>query len=146
MSELLDVTVKVPAERIPDFYSMYGAWLSGSSSKESAESLQPWTEDDQVLANHVWARLSPVARKLFETLWSAHTRTSASELAKRLGLGNEFVVAGALAWPGRHSYAVGRKLPVAWEENSDGSFYWMEQVPGELFKTAKKISDNLDMP
>ena len=60
----------------------------------------------------VWDKISPVARDPFNILSESPGKVHARELAGKLGLGNEFVVAGTLAWPGRYAYEVRRKLPV----------------------------------
>jgi hypothetical protein len=52
---------------------------------------------------------------------------------------SEWWVAGVLAWPGRHSYAVGRWLPVRYEEGPVGgsASYWMTAEVTSLFRKAK---------
>ena len=57
---------------------------------------------------------------------------------RRLGVKNgKYGVAGALAWPGRYSYAMLRKHPVRYREASDGQArYHVEPAAAELFRAA----------
>ncbi|MGI8666477.1 MAG: DUF6416 domain-containing protein [Jatrophihabitans sp.] len=52
-------------------------------------------------------------------------------------------VAGVLAWPGRYSAAIGKKLPVLKEDGEigQGSNYWIEQSVAELFAKARSDAE-----
>ena len=71
---MIDVTVKVPEDRVGEFYSMFGTWLTGSlpvvtvpdtaTIEDSREDLPPWSSSDDELAAVVWGKLSDPARRL----------------------------------------------------------------------------------
>jgi hypothetical protein len=133
--------VLVPTERVIEFYGMLGPWLAGSTAGESAGSeLEPWSDNDLVLAVTVWGKLSPAARQLFSVLMeSPEEPVSSEELAEHLHLPNAYGVAGVLAWPGRHSYKVGREFPIIWEQGTDdeSARYWMTSDVAALFRQAR---------
>lgn len=141
---LIDVTVKVPEERVGDFYAMYGRWLSGEPVADEAidEADEPrnWTNSDEdlALAHVVWGKLSPNAEALFSLLISQPGRkVSGEELAGTLGIAyGKAGVAGVLAWPARHCAAVNRTGLWSWEYRSDGegAYYWVEPEIADLFK------------
>src|SRR4051794_25161425 len=97
--DMMDVTVKVPTDRVPGFYSMFGAWLSGSTATASAaeevsaatgnDAYEEWGAADVDLAASVWAKFSPTAKGLFSTLIdSPERRFSGDELSEMLGIPN----------------------------------------------------------
>jgi hypothetical protein len=143
------VTVLVPdePERVAEFYERHGRWLGGLDVEDgeevnAVESVN-WTDSDQdlALARVVWAKLSPRAKALFELLMGTPNRKfSGEDLAETLDIPNgKYGVAGVLAWPGRHSHAVGRWLPVRYEEGPVGGSanYWMTSEVASLFGRAK---------
>ena len=146
---MVDVTIKIPEDRVPAFYEMVGRWLTGTAgtasaaTSEGAEStLEPWGRDDVELARSVWAKLTEPAKRMFEVLISEPGRhVSAEELANDAVLDDRFVLAGTLAWPGRYCYAVGRKVAIEWSSQSDGSKYWMEPVTADVFRQAKELGE-----
>jgi len=141
---MIGVTVLVPEDRVADFYEMFGRWLGGAEGmnirEEDPRELVQWSNsgEDVALARTVWGKLSPRAQAVFKFLMEAPgQRFTAEELADTLDIPNgKYGVAGALAWPGRHSYAVGRWLPVRYEKGpvGDGALYWMEPEVGALFR------------
>src|SRR5690349_9669330 len=111
MVNTVDLTVPVPADRVAEFYTWFGSWLSrppGAPGREimeeSATSEQvPWSKDHDVeLAREVWSKFSPTAKSLFTTLMNEPgSKFSGDELAEMLGIANgKHGVAGVLAWPG----------------------------------------------
>jgi hypothetical protein len=150
--EMMDVTVKVPTDRVGEFYSMFGAWLSGSTATASAseevsaatgnDAYEAWVAADVDLATSVWAKFSPTAKSLFSTLIdSPDRRFSGDELSEMLGIPNgKHGVAGVLAWPGRHCFAAGRKLLWSWAYPYEGApaVYWLTQDIADLFRQARE--------
>jgi hypothetical protein len=141
-----DITIKVPDERVPEFYEFFGKWLGGRldttqnpSTNGSDIPTEPWSEGDLELAKQVWGRLSDRAKGLFIVLADhAESRFSAIQLAEQLEIPHGRAgVAGTLAWPGRHCIAVGRKLPVSYRELEDDSEYWMTDDVAALFRAAR---------
>ena len=146
---MIDLTVKVPEDRVPEFYTMFGRWLSGEEARgvvpaeASAPSTREWTNsaEDIPLARTVWEKLSPHAKTLLSLLMDLPGRKiSGEDLAKELGIPNgKYGIAGVLAWPGRRCAAVGRGLPWRWDEGAPGAsaLYWMDQEIADLFKKVR---------
>ena len=64
---MIDVTVKVPEDRVPEFYVIFGQWLNGAPAPAmplvGRNALTPddrpaWTDDDVDVARNVWNKLS----------------------------------------------------------------------------------------
>jgi hypothetical protein len=149
---MADITVPVPDERVPEFYQFFGAWLAGSTTAVAAEGhqpgspeveVEPWgqTGDDLALAQVVWGKLSQPAQAMFNLLMEhPGEKISGETVAAKVGIEKgKYGVAGLLAWPARHSYAVGRQLPVWYEDGPVGGSadYWIEPDVADLFKKAK---------
>ena len=140
---MIDVTVKVPEDRVAEFYSMFGAWLStpfgGSTGEPDTGGRHPWAPSDQELARSVWNKLSPQAKSLFTTLIDhSGQKFSGTELAERVGIANgRHGVAGVLAWPGRYCVASDRKLMWEWEyPDGEQAVYWLASETADLFRKA----------
>jgi hypothetical protein len=145
MIDVLDVSVKVPAHRLGQFYERHGLWLAEVQASDAPADAgpQPWADNEDSLApaGEVWAKLSAPAKALF-SLWIDHpgAAISAQEIAHDLGIPNgKNGVAGLLAWPGRYCAAVNRELPWRWEPGSEnsGAYYWMESEVAELFRKVR---------
>ena len=144
----IDITVKVPEDRVPEFYSLVGSWLAGELGEEQGATpsvpASEWTnsEEDVALARLVWGKLSPRAKALFSLLMdNPGVKVSGEELADTLDIPNgKYGVAGVLAWPGRHSAAVNRTLPCKYEDGPVGgsASYWMESDIAELFQEVRR--------
>jgi hypothetical protein len=147
------VTVDVPAERVPEFYAWFAAFLAaepghgpprgrgrgwergGPYRRDSA----PWTAEDGEAAAWLYRKLAPPARALFDLLIEEPgKRHPGNEIAARLELEKgAHGVAGVLAWPGRYCRKLGRDLPIATEGRDDGGTdYFMEPELAKLFATA----------
>lgn len=150
---MAEITVPVPDDRIAEFYSFFGTWLAGGPSPAPALGQQvgnpvtevsPWgqTDEDLALAQVVWGKLSERAQAMFELLMEhPGQKISGEMIAEKVDIPNgKYGVAGVLAWPGRHSYAVGRPLPVRYEDGPVGgsASYWIDKDTAELFKHAQK--------
>lgn len=88
-----------------------------------------WPTDDVAVsdAQRLWAGISPVAMKLLTILISVSPeRIGADDLAAALGLeSGARGVAGVLSGVALKADAVGRRLPVMWQEG-EPSTYWIE--------------------
>lgn len=154
-----DITVPVPEARTAEFYQFFGLWLAGSLSLPGgipvgAESPpetsqmptphQPWgdTESDVNDAALLWEKYSPRARAMFSLLVDNPGKEFTGEqIADAANIPNgAHGVAGVLAWPGRHGYAIGRGLPTSWREDPETfeSFYSMSEERASLFKAARE--------
>ncbi len=144
------VTVAVPEERVPEFYSWFAHFLAAPAGAEpSADAWSrpgpprggpeglgrrgggpgrwhfdatPWTAEDARTAQWLYRKLAPPARELLDLLLDEPSRRwSGNELADRLGLEKgAHGVAGILAWPGRYARKLGRPLPIATAKRDDG--------------------------
>lgn len=138
---MLDITVKVPRNRIAEFYLMHGRWLAGPDEGFGESGLeQDWTSADADLARVVWAKFSPTAKALFSRLIDqpGH-RFSGEELAEALRLDKgKHGIAGVLAWPRRHCIAVGRRHCWRWEyPDGETVRYWMDDEMIAAFGQAR---------
>lgn len=150
---MADITVPVPDDRVAEFYQFFGAWLAGSAPAAVSAGMQvgnphaevsPWgqTDEDLALAKVVWTKLSDRAKAMFDLLMEhPGDKISGEMVAETLDIPNgKYGVAGVLAWPGRHSYGVGRHLPVRYEDGPVGGSanYWMDKAVADLFQLAKQ--------
>lgn len=144
---MIDVTVKVPEERIAEFYAWFGQWLAGGGGEKAAAATAKdgsWSPSDLELAAKYWEKLSIAAKALFSTLIdNPGKKISGEELATKLELPNgKYGVAGVLAWPGRHGNALGRSIPCSRTDgdpkDGDGALYWMEPELADLFRKARQ--------
>lgn len=159
----LTVPVPVPAERIPEFYQLFGLWLAGSlslpagnptslSTSPQASGLPPvkeWSDADSDLTDAVvlWDKFSANARAMFSLLIdNPGKKFTGEQIAEATNISNgAHGVAGVLAWPGRHGYAIGRGLPSCWREDPETleSVYWMSEERASLFAAARqKVEGN----
>jgi Family of unknown function (DUF6416) len=153
------VTVAVPEERVPEFYSWFAAFLAAEPGtppptpgrgrrgprglRQHAEA-SAWSADDADQAAWLYRKLAPPARQLFDLLLDAPGQRFGGELiAKRLGLDKgAHGVAGILAWPGRYSRHLNRVLPIATEGRADGGTdYYMDPDTAALFAAARAHAD-----
>ncbi|MDQ6750757.1 MAG: DUF6416 domain-containing protein [Actinomycetota bacterium] len=149
------VTVAVPEDRVPEFYSWFAAFLAaqpgapppfagrrrgGPRHRRHPGEAQAWSAQDGDQAAWLYRKLAPPARELFDLLAEAEgARFAGDEIAKRLGLEKgAHGVAGILAWPGRYCRRLDRALPIATEGRADGGTdYYMEPEVATLFTAAR---------
>ena len=152
------VTVAVPEERVPEFYSWFAVFLEaepgtpprlGGGGRRGRRGLhhraeaRAWSAQDADQAAWLYGKLAPPARALFDLLADAPgERIGGEGIAKRLGLEKgAHGVAGILAWPGRYCRHLGRVLPIATEGRADGGTdYYMEPDVAGLFAASRKPS------
>ncbi len=150
-----EITVAVPEERVPEFYSWFAAFLAaepgtpppsrqrgrhGQWGSREHRQVSAWSADDVDQAAWLYRKLAPPARELFDILLEAPgERIAGEQIAKRLGLDKgAHGVAGVLAWPGRYARHLDRVLPIATEGRGDGGTdYYMEPDIASLFATAR---------
>lgn len=160
------VTVAVPEERVPEFYSWFAAFLAAPAGSDPATAAPgpraprggpgrhggpghwghfrastPWGEGDEETAAWLYRKLAPPARELLDLLLDdPDRRWSGNELAAALGLEKgAHGVAGMLAWPGRYSVKLGKSLPIATAKRDDGGTdYFLDPTTAALFAAARK--------
>jgi Family of unknown function (DUF6416) len=147
-----EVTVAVPEERVPEFYSWFAAFLAaepgtppplrgrGRRGPRHRGEARAWSAEDADQAAWLYAKLAPPARELVDLLADTPgERIGGEDIAKRLGLEKgAHGVAGILAWPGRYSRHLDRVLPIATEGRPDGGTdYYMEPGTAGLFAAAR---------
>jgi Family of unknown function (DUF6416) len=149
------VTVAVPEDRVPEFYSWFAAFLAaepgtpppsrgrgrhGPRGLRHHSDASAWSTDDVEKAAWLYRKLAPPAQRLFDMLLEDPGRRVAGErIANQLGLEKgAHGVAGILAWPGRYSRHLNRVLPIATEGRADGGTdYYIEPETAALFATAR---------
>ena len=147
---MIDVSVKIPEERVGEFYELVGRWLSGDLQRPDVDLPEPpdslakeWTntEEDVRLARVVWEKLSPHATAVFLLLMGHPGRkVSGDDLAATVKIPNgKYGIAGVLAWPGRHCAAVGRRPLWRWESGPPGgsASFWVDKEVADLFKRVR---------
>jgi hypothetical protein len=150
-----EITVAVPEERVPEFYSWFAAFLAaepgtpppslrrgrhGAWGPRMNRQVNAWSADDVDQAAWLYRKLAPPARELFDLLLEAPGKRIAGEqIARQLGLDKgAHGVAGVLAWPGRYARHLDRVLPIATEGRADGGTdYYMEPHTAALFAAAR---------
>lgn len=144
---MIDITIKVPEERVAEFYAMYGHWLAspGGATGPPGVDVEPseaveWGEGDVELAATVWKKFSPRAKALFSTLIdNPEDKFTGDVLAEMHEIPNgRYGVAGVLAWPSRHCFAVGRRYCWRWAyPEGETAVYWMEAPVAAVFRKAR---------
>ena len=135
---MIDVTLKVDEARLAEFYAMYAHWLETSTPAATAPDgelkLNGWGLGDEDQARHVWSRMSPQARHLFQLLPAAPDSVPWGDLANALGPdADATTVGGTLGWPARFAKEVGRTRPTRAGETPQGTVYWLEPEVKALF-------------
>ena len=152
------ITVAVPEERVPEFYSWFADFLTaepgtapaggrgrhGHRGRRPPSDASAWSADDADQAAWLYQKLAPPARELFDLLLDAPgERFGGETIARRLGLEKgAHGVAGILAWPGRYSRHLGRVLPIDTEGRADGGTdYYIDPDTAAIFATARQEPD-----
>jgi hypothetical protein len=103
-----DITVPVPADRVPEFYRWFADWVDGKVVDASSPSAEATDEPDLSAAVRWWNLLKPRERRIF-SLWidAAPRMLTATEIIKELDLTGPREIAGILSWPGRKGKKAG---------------------------------------
>lgn len=159
----MDVTVKVPEERLVEFYAMHAAWLSAppqtavlpstisdqpvavpqpvTHAGEDYGDRQAWSNADAALAAELWDKFSAQAKALFSKLIDEPDRQfRGEELAEILNIPNgQSGAAGVLAWPGKYCKQANRELLWKWTYPVEGEpvVYWMTPEVAALLREAR---------
>lgn len=171
---MMNVTVSIPKSRYADFFRNFANWLEGDLSPSEIpqkalrhvgdRTREPWVypgddwrlppggvlskvDNDVRVARKLLDKLSDTALQIFRQLmWHPGTGHSSHELAKKAGLPSSNAVAGALSWPGKHAYAMGKNLPFKWrrDEATGQAIYFMEDDTAQIFRWAEHPEKSLE--
>jgi hypothetical protein len=129
---LVEVTVRVPEERVGDFYLMHGQWLQSLGQAEAQPGREEWSSKDVSLASEMKKALPANSAALLDLLVRKESLTT-EEVAHELGL-DVSQVTGVAGWVGRVANTVNRRSPIKTRQ-VDGSTEWrVERNVSKLFK------------
>lgn len=105
---MTEITVPVPADRVPEFYRWFADWVDGKVSDPVRPCAAVPAEQDLEAAVRWWNLLKPRERKMF-SLWveAAPRMLTATEIIDKLDLNGPREIAGILSWPGRKGNKAG---------------------------------------
>jgi hypothetical protein len=138
----VEISVKIPAWRVGDFYRVISLWMDGAplgraEARARGEPTERWddTKADIEIAARVLRKLTPPAQRLFRVLFAnPGVRYEADKLAELANIPNgRYGIAGVLAWPTRYCNEVGRPLPIEMVPQVGGSIYWMKDYVARAF-------------
>jgi Family of unknown function (DUF6416) len=142
----INATVAVPAERLADFYEMFGRWLAGASGRlvSSSAPRLSWGADEVATAVEFYEWISAKAALILD-FWMDHPGIwlTSSDTAAAAGLAGAYGVAGSLSSVGKAAAKFGRELPFEWRAGAAGApgSYRMSESTAELFQAARAAAD-----
>jgi hypothetical protein len=141
MIEWVSIDVRVPGERIPDFYRMFSSWLSAEENavpQSTQQTAKSWFDGDRSSeAVKLLNSVTPFANRILTFLmYHPGQPISAEELAKKVGLPSPRVMTGSLKSVGVQSRRLGLELPYFLERTVNGSMYWMDHAVAQTLKRA----------
>ncbi len=104
-------------------------------------------DNDVRVARKLLDKLSEKALRIFKhMMWHPGSGYTSHELAKVAGLDSSNAVAGALSWPGKHTYKLGKKLPFKWrrDEETGQAIYSMDDEVAQIFRWAEHPEKSLE--
>ena len=139
MSNLIEVTVQIPEDRLSELYEAVADIINRPKRNTShIKAPQPWAKGDKVLATVVFAKLSQNAQKVVRYLANRPDQNIlGAEIATALGLSKgQQAIAGVLGPVGIHCKKVNRQMPYTthYPSGATAAFYCMSQEVAELFK------------
>jgi len=134
---MIEITVKVPEDRVAEFYVMHGEWLRKVADEEATPApRRRWTTKDGDLARQVWAKLPPKPAKMLELLIEAG-QMDAAALVAGLGFSDASQIVGVHGWVGRVCNEFGMFSPIE-AKTADGATVWsLDPEIGRLFAEAR---------
>lgn len=142
-TELVTTTVNVPAERLGEFYEMFGKWLNGVDRPEPEgwRDGRAWGESDFAQAETFYRSVSANARLVLD-FWAANPGrwVSGDETAREVGVNGPKGVAGTLSSVGKTADKMKRQLPFEHRDGQSGEsgMYRMSHEISSLFVAAKR--------
>ena len=141
-NDLVDVTVSVPRDRLPDLYRLAASLNEAADGAPSSQGPVPWQERDTDIAARFRTTVSDNARKILDVLADLPTgeTISGKALARAAGLGDSpYTVAGSLSSVGKAAVKFGRELPYRATpgETGESSTYEMPTHVADVFRAAR---------
>jgi hypothetical protein len=134
---MTEVTVKVPEERVAEFYVAHGQWLEKISCETAGHARrQEWTTKDGQLARDVWSKLPVNSARFLEEVIDAGEIEGAA-LVRRMGLNDVVQLVGLHGWVGRVCNEFGRTSPVNTKATPNGTAWFIDQTIGKMLKDAR---------
>ena len=138
---MVEVAVKVPADHVGEFYSMYGLWLqrveSGEADAEAGiDTRLQWSTVDGELAAKVWLDLPANSVKMLDFLIE-NGITDAMSVVESLGLKDPTQIVGVHGWIGRICARFDRKSPIKARPTANGTEWSIDPEISAMFKGAK---------
>lgn len=139
MSNLIEVTVQIPEDRLSELYEAVAEIINRPKRNVSnIKAPQPWAKGDEQLAKDVFAKLSPNAQKVVRYLADRPDQNVlGAEIATALGMSKgQQAIAGVLGPVGIHFKRVNRDMPYTthYPSGATAAFYLMSKEVAELFK------------
>ena len=142
-TDLVNATVGVPAERLGEFYEMFGKWLNGADRPEPVgwRDGRPWGEKDFAEAETFYRSISPKAQLVLD-FWASNPErwVSGEETARKVEVNGPKGVAGTLSSVGKTADKMKRHLPFEHRDGQAGEsgMYRMTREISNLFVAAKR--------
>ena len=137
---MVEVEVKVPADHVGEFYSMYGLWLQrvqgGGDADTGIDTRQDWTTEDGELATEMWPNLPANCVKMLEFIIEEGV-TDAMPVVESLGLKDPTQIVGVNGWIGRICARYDRKSPINARATTNGTVWSIDPEIGAMFKKAR---------
>jgi hypothetical protein len=136
---MVEVAVKVPADHVAEFYSMYGLWLQRiqrGDTDASVDTRQEWSTEDAEVAAQVWPELPANCSKMLEFVIDEGI-TEAMPVVEALGLKDPTQIVGVHGWIGRICAQFDRKSPIKARPTENGTVWSIDPEIGAMFTHAK---------
>ncbi len=144
MTELVTISVQVPADRVADLYAFAAQLHRPTLPVPVTTSAQPWSRGDELLAKKVYDTCTGHAR-LVLTYLANHPgqKLNGADIAQAVHLANgRMAIAGVVVSISHRCKEVGREMPYTlhYERGSAGAFYVMSDDVAAIFKTATQTA------
>jgi hypothetical protein len=136
---MVEVAVKVPADHVGEFYSMYGLWLQrlqNGDAEAGIDTRQGWVTEDGELAAQVWPDLPANSVKMLEFVIERGI-TEAMPVVEALGLKDPTQIVGVHGWIGRICAKFDRKSPIKARATANGTVWSIDPEIGAMFTEAR---------
>lgn len=145
MTDLVEVVIQVPSDRIADLYAAVAQLLrtqpvSATPQSQMNDEPRDWHQGDEGEAKQVMSKCSPNAQKILSYLANHPDQPIlGSQIAKDLGMeGGHQSVAGSLSSVGINCGRVHRRMPLklSYAEGATAAHYIMPEEVAAMFRAA----------